>query len=78
MLENVPSDMCTHKDSDQPAHSQHTIRIFTGCILDRQKEGVKFLHVDNEDFDQTTQMHRLIVYIGCMSAGRFFSRCSSY
>ena len=28
-------------------------------------EDVKFLHADNEDFDQTAPMHRLIwVYIG--------------
>ena len=37
MTENVPSDMCTSEDSDQPAHSRSLIRIFTERILDSQE-----------------------------------------
>ena len=46
------------EDSDQPAHLRSLIKIFTdawGIAKD-----AKFLHADNEDYDQTVQMCRLI------------------
>ena len=46
------------KNSDQPAPSHTLIRIFTEGILD--VKDAKFLHADNEDFDQTARMRRLI------------------
>ena len=45
------------EDSDQPAHS----RSLSESSLDIFwiAKDIKFLHTDNEDFDQTAQMHRL-------------------
>ena len=42
------------EDSDQPPHSRNLIRIFTRCILN--SNDTKFLHVDNEDTDQTARV----------------------
>ena len=51
MSENVHTDMCA-------LHISSLIGIFTGRIL--EANGIEFLHVDNEDSDQTARMRRLI------------------
>ena len=46
-IRKCTSDMCTSKDSDQPAHSNSLIRIITGHILD--SKGCKVSSCENED-----------------------------
>ena len=46
------------EDSDQPAHLRSLIRIFTGHVLGKQEEF--FFLADNEDYNQTARMRRLI------------------
>ena len=55
---NVPYDVCTHADSNQPAHPGSHIRIFVVII-----KKLHFLAIKNapsEDSDQTARTRRLI------------------
>ena len=46
-------------DSDHPAQSRSLIRIFTGYTW-IAKDAKFFFHADNEDFDHTARIRRLI------------------
>ena len=46
------------EDSDRPARSRRLIRIYLGAFW--ITKDAKFLHVNNEDSDQTARMRRLI------------------